>query len=172
MTMHTKRNTTSGEATYGINGSVGDGLGSTADGTVQLLAGGVAAATATASGIQLAAQTTPVEIITGADTLDAADSGKVIAINSTTSRIITLPATAAGLTYTVFVATAATSGAGHSVAPVAADKIMESSVTVADDKSLINTQATGKSGDSLTLVGDGVDGWYVIAKTGTWARQT
>jgi hypothetical protein len=42
----------------------------------------------------------------------------------------------------------------------------------ADDKDAINTAATDRVGDSLTLVGDGVDGWYVVGVTGTWARET
>jgi hypothetical protein len=152
------------------------GVGSSAANTLDLYAGGTSVATATPTGLTVTGLTAtgqirPVEIVTGADALTAEESGKVMMINSTTTRIISLPATAAGLVYTIVVKVAATSGTGHSISPVAADKIIESSITPADDKDLINTQATGAAGDSITLVGDGVDGWLVVAKTGTWARE-
>ena len=28
-----------------------------------------------------------------------------------------------------------------------------------------------RAGDAITLVGDGVDGWYITGLTGTWTRQ-
>jgi hypothetical protein len=152
------------------------GVGSSAANTLDLYAGGTSYATVTSSGLSVTGFTAtgevlPIEITTGADSLTAAESGKVMMIDSTTTRIISLPATAAGLTYTITVKTAATSGNGHQISPVAADKIIDTAITPADDKDLINTQATGKAGDSVTLVGDGVDGWLVVAKTGTWARE-
>ena len=39
------------------------------------------------------------------------------------------------------------------------------------DKDLINTKATAITGDSVTLVCDGVDGWYVLNSTGFWASE-
>jgi hypothetical protein len=55
---------------------------------------------------------------------------------------------------------------------VSADLIRGNGITPADNKDLICTQATSRIGDSCTIVGDGVDGWYITAITGTWARET
>lgn len=112
-----------------------------------------------------------VVVVTADTTLTAADSGKVIVINAAASKVITLPATAAGLTFTVTHQVASTSGAGHALSPVAADLIRGNGITPADNKDLICTQGTSRIGDSVTIVGDGVDGWYVTAITGTWARE-
>jgi hypothetical protein len=114
----------------------------------------------------------PLRTVTGAVTLTINDDGKTVLIDSTTSRIITLPAASLkpGFAVRVVVKTAATGGAGHSVAPIATNQIRESSITPADNKSLINTLATGKSGDSLYLISDG-SVWIVVTKTGVWARQ-
>lgn len=50
MTMHTKRNTSSGQATYAINGDDNTGIGSSAADTIELLAGGTVA-TVNSSGL-------------------------------------------------------------------------------------------------------------------------
>lgn len=113
----------------------------------------------------------PVVVVTADTTLTEADSGKVIVINAAATKVITLPATAAGLTFTVTHQVATSSGAGHSLSPAAADLIRGNGITPADNKDLICTQATSRIGDSVTIVGDGVDGWYVTAITGTWARE-
>lgn len=60
---------------------------------------------------------------------------------------------------------------GLQVSPAAVDKIMGKGITAADDKDLINTAATDAVGDTVTLVCDGVDGWYIKSMLGTWARQ-
>jgi len=113
----------------------------------------------------------PVATVTADATLTEADSGKVIILNAAASKTISLPATAAGLTFTFVHQVATTSGTGHAISPVAADLIRGNGLTPADDKDLICTQGTSRIGDSVTLVGDGVDGWYITAITGTWARQ-
>lgn len=82
----------------------------------------------------------------------------------------TLPATAAGLRYT-FIFKAPSGGTGGQVSPVAADKIMGDGFTSADDKAAINTGATDREGDSITIVADGADGWFIVNKSGTWARE-
>lgn len=88
--------------------------------------------------------------------------------------VFTLPATAAGLRYTI-ISKAPSGGAGVKISPQAADKIMGTAGTVAfsslDDKDAINTGATDAEGDSMTLVGDGVDGWFIVNSTGVWARE-
>jgi hypothetical protein len=112
-----------------------------------------------------------VVVATADVTLTAADSGKVIIMNATASKVVNLPATAAGLRFTLVHQVASTSGAGHAFSPVAADLIRGNGITPADNKDLICSQATSRVGDACTIVGDGVDGWYVTAITGTWARE-
>lgn len=82
----------------------------------------------------------------------------------------TLPATALGLTYT-FVFKVPSAGVGGQVSPVAADKIMGNGFTSADNKAAINSGATDREGDAITVVGDGSDGWFIVSLTGTWARE-
>lgn len=60
---------------------------------------------------------------------------------------------------------------GLSLSPAASDKIQGTGITAADDKDLINTAATDAVGDCLEVVCDGVDGWWITGKIGTWARQ-
>lgn len=103
-------------------------------------------------------------------TLTAADDGATVVINDATSRTVTLPATAKGLRFTVIVKTP-TAGSGHAVSPNSSDKIMGNGFTSADNKDAICTGATDREGDSIVLVGDGVDGWFIESVTGTWARE-
>jgi hypothetical protein len=104
--------------------------------------------------------------LTASGTVTAADSGAVIIADSTTSIIVSLPATAKGLTYTLVVKQLTSSG-GHAFSPVAADKFIYSSK--ADDADLVCTAASDVVGDSVTIVGDGADGWVVKGIRGTWA---
>jgi len=104
-------------------------------------------------------------------TVTAADSRKVIVVTGA-DKVMTLPATVAGLEYTFVLASAGLSaGTGLSISPNAADKIMGNGFTSADDKDAILAGASDREGDALTLVGDGVDGWYIVGVTGTWTRQ-
>lgn len=102
-------------------------------------------------------------------TMTAADSGYI-----TTSQldgiVFTLPATAAGLTYT-FVNTADDGAASLAISPNAVDQIAGAGLTAADNKDLINTKATARRGDRVTLVGDGGSGWVIQRLVGTWARE-
>ncbi len=84
--------------------------------------------------------------------------------------VVTLPPTRLGYTVTIITQTASAS-TGVSISPDAADKIQGKGITAADDKDWINTAATDAVGDLVTLVGDGVDGWWVVSERGTWARQ-
>lgn len=111
------------------------------------------------------------EVVTSAVnlTLTQDDSGKIIVITGA-DKVVTLPATQEGLVYTIV--TGATSvTTGLSVSPVAADRIIGLGFTAADDKDAINTQATERVGDSITLVGNGSTGWLAIRASGTWARE-
>ena len=110
-----------------------------------------------------------VEAVTGNKTLGEGDSGVVQRV--TADATITLPATVVGTTYTIV-----NGGNGSTdgtitinVSPAAADKIMGNGFTSADNKDAINTD--GRPGDTITLVGDGVNGWFVQSVQGTWARE-
>lgn len=83
----------------------------------------------------------------------------------------TLPSTAAGLVYT-FVFKVPSTGVGGQVSPVATDKIMGNGFTSTDNKAAINSGATDREGDAITIVGDGSDGWFIVSLTGTWTRET
>lgn len=104
-------------------------------------------------------------------TLTAEDSGKLFLVNGSDTVVFTLPATAIGLEYTIQVMQLPGSGAGTSFSPNANDKIIGNGFTAADDKDAINTAATDRLGDLMTVVGDGVDGWYITNVIGTWARE-
>lgn len=110
-----------------------------------------------------------VEVLTAARTLTREDNGKTF-VSGAADVVVTLPATAKGLSFT-FLTSTLSATTGFSISPAAADKIVAKGITPADDKDLINTAASDAIGDSVTLVGDGADGWYVTAMLGTWARQ-
>lgn len=102
-------------------------------------------------------------------TMTAADSGYVTYID-TDAITITLPATAAGLSYT-FVNAGPDAGVALTLSPNAADKIQGCGLSAADNKDLINTKATARKGDLVRIVGDGTDGWIIQEMRGTWARE-
>lgn len=102
-------------------------------------------------------------------TMTAADSGFVTYID-TDAKVITLPSTAAGLTYT-FVNAGADGTVAINISPAAIDQIQGCGLTAADDKDLINTKATAKLGDSVTIVGDATGGWIIQSMVGTWVRE-
>lgn len=105
------------------------------------------------------------EAVTGAKTLDAGDSGVIQ--NVTATATVTLPSTALGLSY--IIRNAGDGSVTVTVSPAAADKITGNGFTAADNKDAINT--LGKGGDFIHLLGDGVDGWTVVAVSGTWTRE-
>lgn len=110
-------------------------------------------------------------IASTAQTLTRAESGAVI-ISTAADLVHVLPATAAGLRYTFLITTAALSvGTGLSISPVAADFITGNGLTATDDKDLINSGASDRAGDCVTIVADGVDGWYIESVVGTWAKE-
>ena len=120
----------------------------------------------------------PSEVVSANKTLVTADSGSILLVD-TDAVIITLPPTVVGLIYT-FVCTAADGGALISVSPAAADAIHGSVVLAAsvlefagaDDKDIQLTKNTQNTGDYITLVGDGVVGWFVVAAVGIWASES
>lgn len=118
--------------------------------------------------------------VTENKTLALADCG--IVQNVITDAItVTLPATAAGLQFTVrnggVPKSGAPAGTGDdysclvTISPNASDKFSGFAVTPADDKDMLNTKATARVGDELSFYSDGTDGWTIIRAKGTWARQ-
>ncbi len=103
-------------------------------------------------------------------TLDAEDTGKTIFVD-TDAVVITLPAIADGLDSCTIVNIAAFGAALVEIAPQAADKIHGPDLTAADDKSLLNTKATARRGDRVTLGLGDADGYFVQKKVGIWARE-
>jgi|TARA_R100001530_G_scaffold135759_2_gene113821 hypothetical protein len=109
------------------------------------------------------------EELTGTKTLDEEDVGKILTVK-TDAFVITLPATVVGYVYHI-VNTGEDGANIITVSPNASDKIMGPDRTDVDDKDIINTKATAKKGDRITLFGDGSLGWYVISQVGTWAAE-
>ena len=119
---------------------------------------------------QLIHNAATVETLTQAKTLDAQDVGKIMC-SALDSMVFTLPATAAGLTFTI-VNTAADAAAKLSLSPHSDDMIIGIGSDSGDDKDFINTKTTAKTGDMIQVLGDGSVGWYVMAAHGTWAKET
>ena len=108
--------------------------------------------------------------ITSDTALDTNDAGKLI-ICATDNVTITLPATAAGLTYTI-VNTAADGAALITVDTNISDRIIGPNTTGSDGKNLSNTKLTHVQGDYIKLMGDSAEGWRVMELAGTWAAET
>lgn len=97
------------------------------------------------------------------------DSGKTF-VSKTDGIVFTLPAIAVGNTVT-FVNTAADGEADLSISPNASDGITYAGSST-DDKDLINTKATAKTGDFVTLSSmNGTVAWQVTAARGVWAKE-
>lgn len=104
-------------------------------------------------------------------TVDAEDSGKVLHI-ATDAKAFTLPdcTTVPGLDV-IFQNDGADGAVALSISPAAADKIMGPDVAGTDNKDQINTKATARRGDFMHLRSEGVAGWWIIEKRGTWAEE-
>ena len=118
----------------------------------------------------------------GTTTLTSAQSGAVI-MQSTNSAVVTLPATVAGLKYTIV--WTGTAGQTFNISPNSSDKIIGSIVDVADgnivtasnsgagtDDKDLQLDSGSQVGDRVTLVGDGNDGWIIIEAVGSWSFQS
>lgn len=96
---------------------------------------------------------------------------------------ITLPATVVGYAYTIRNGGVPATGAPErssddgtmkvTVSPNANDMICGMEVTAANDKDFVNTKATAKVGDEISLLGDGVadTGWLVTNVKGIWTKE-
>ena len=111
--------------------------------------------------------------VTGNKTLTAADMGIVQNV-TVDGVIITLPSTAAGLTFTITNGGKYDGAVGFSVSPAAADAIAGLGFTATINKDAVNTKATSKPGDEITLIASGTAGvtaWSVLNAVGTIARE-
>lgn len=109
------------------------------------------------------------EIKTSAYSLDAQDAGKVIHCG-TDAVVFTLPSTVAGLELIV-INDAADAGALITLNPATLDAIMGPDLAGTPNKDSLNTKTTHKRYDYTRLVGDGVDGWWIADRRGTWAAE-
>ena len=132
---------------------------------------------ATLSGMTLSGHKVVVETKTDNYSVLSTDSGKTF-LCGTDAKVFTLPATAAGLTYT-FVNSGADGNNILTISPAAADAIHGTTgnagavvLSGVDDKDCINTKGTATTGDMITLVGDGVTGWFVLSSSGIWASES
>jgi len=110
--------------------------------------------------------------------LTAAQSGAVVYCSKGSgNQLVTLPAKAAGLLFTVVCANTAT---GMTIKPGDATAILRANArtagadaaalaSTANTGSLVNTQATAVLGDHITLHCDGTD-WWAIAQSGIFAK--
>ena len=97
------------------------------------------------------------------------DSGKTLT-SKTDGVVFTLPAISIGRVVT-FVNTAQDGVNTFTISPAAADGILYAGSLV-DDKDLINTKATSKVGDFVTLASlNSTVFWTVVDVQGTWAKE-
>lgn len=117
------------------------------------------------------------ETITEDVTLDYEDSGRIIGVG-TNGIVASLPETKKGIVYT-FVNSGADGNNDITLSPDADDAIIgtiansaaDSVASGVDGKDFVNTQDTANRGDRITVVGDGVDGWYIVNGVGIWASE-
>lgn len=96
------------------------------------------------------------------------DSGKTFVTNTT--MVFTLPSIAIGEVYT-FVYDGYDGEGQISISPAVLDGITYAGSST-DNKDLINTLATAKRGDRVTIASlDGVVAWQVTHVRGTWAKE-
>ena len=98
------------------------------------------------------------------------DSGKTL-LSNTKDVVFTLPAIAVGNVYT-FVNTGADAQNNLTISPNANDGILYLG-GLTDDKDLINTQATSKVGDYVTIASlNSTFFWTVVDAQGVWAKES
>lgn len=104
--------------------------------------------------------------------LTGADADTTILVTGTATVIVTLPAAALnkGMRVTVVGQSATASGVGLTVDVPSTDTLYGNGFTAAAGKGAVNTQATARAGDGITVQSDGTN-WFIIAVFGTWARE-
>lgn len=115
---------------------------------------------------------TGVAFKTASYTVVPSDSGTTFFADAA-DLVFTLPPTQAGLWYRFCLTNSGLStGTGLSISPNSADAINGNGLTSVDDKDLILAGSGDREGDSVTLVADGVDGYYIASVTGTWSKES
>jgi hypothetical protein len=114
---------------------------------------------------------TPVSIVTGDTTLTVADNGRTVILNSASTHTVNLPAATFGLRFSVANQQVPGSGNGVTVHPAGTDVMRGNNFTESAGKGAVNTQATAKVGDAITVVSDGAGAWTIISLVGVWARE-
>lgn len=110
------------------------------------------------------------EAVTSNLTIDAEDTGKVLCIG-TDNLVHTLPAVE-GIGPIRFLNIGAYGTVGITVSPNANDMIEAADVTANDNKDFVNTKATACRGDFIDVSYGDANGYKIIKKVGTWARET
>jgi hypothetical protein len=114
-------------------------------------------------------QRRPIHVAQATDTLTIAESGTtfICAVDAK----LTLPSAVAGTegVWYHIVTGVASAGAGVIIDPAAGDAICY--VTSLNNKDLINTPGTDVEGDSVTIVSDGANQWWVESMIGIWAKE-
>ena len=103
--------------------------------------------------------------VTGNKTLAVADNGVAQVVTATAT--LTLPATAVGFEFTVVNGGSRT--VTVSLSPAAADLIAGNGAAGVDNKDVIST--LGNYGDTVSVRGDGANGWVITEVRGTWTRE-
>ena len=103
-------------------------------------------------------------------TVTDADSGKTFT-SSTDGVVFTLPAIAIGYVFT-FVNTGTDGANTLTISPNASDGILYAG-SLTDDKDVINTKATSKVGDYVTIASlNSTDFWTVVDAQGVFAKES
>ena len=113
-----------------------------------------------------------VELVAANKTLDEQDTGKQMYVTAD-AIVVTLPAVATGVTLTV-VNGMNDGGALVSVDPNANDGIGgpdRALSTAGNGKKALNTKATARAGDRITVEYGDADGWFATELVGTWAWE-
>lgn len=111
------------------------------------------------------------EVVTGNKTLNATtDVGKSFYVTGRNA-VITLPALSAGALYIYTIINGCDDGTSAlAVSPNSADGV--SYITQVDDKDLINTAATSRRGDQVTLSSASLGVFWVVNNIdGVWAKE-
>lgn len=125
--------------------------------------------TATAAEINMAADSSAnLEVVTTTNVLTAAESGKILILNSATPFVTTLPAVAAGLRFKFICGATGPTGGNHTIVPDAANDntiyglaLVNGTDTPASAEGSINLVADKFiAGDYIEVVCDGTN-WYV-----------
>jgi hypothetical protein len=111
------------------------------------------------------------ELVSAVKTLTPEENGKSILYAILASGSITLPPARAGrgMRFSVSLAALPTGGVGAQLAAVGVDRFIGCGLNGIAGQVLRNPAASDVLGDSVTVVSDGVDIWYITDKTGIWA---